>query len=308
MTVPVGFVGVFPILPTPFHSDESIDLDSYRRMVSFMADIGVNGITILGVLGEANRLIDRERETIIGTAVKAASGRIPVIVGTSHSGTRATVELSRQAADLGASGIMVTPHRENVPQEQRIYDHFASVNEAVNLPIVLQDHPGSTEVHMSLELVLRMVAELDHIACVKQEALPSPARVSALISGMGTRKVPILTGLGALYGGFELANGGSGFMTGFAFPEVLLAMVRANAEADTDRLWRIYCHYLPLIVFEGQPGVAIRKHLFHLRGLLATDRVRGPAAGISANATTQLRTTLDRIVGDADITKKLEVP
>ncbi|MEE2753114.1 MAG: dihydrodipicolinate synthase family protein, partial [Candidatus Latescibacterota bacterium] len=202
-----SFTGVYPILPTPFRNDETVDLDSYASIISFMTELGVDGVTILGVLGEANRLIDTERKAVIQTAIESAAGKIPVIVGTSHSGTRATVQLSQMAADLGASGIMVTPHREPMPIEQRIFDHFSTIGSEIDIPIVLQDHPISTQVNMSLDLVLRMVNEIETVACIKQEAVPSPARVGALIAGMSSRRLPILTGLGALYGGYELLAG-----------------------------------------------------------------------------------------------------
>ena len=306
MTKP-KFTGVYPILPTPFRDDETIDLDSYARIVRFMVDIGVDGVTILGVLGQANRLIDQERQAVIQTAVEAADGKIPVIVGTSHSGTKATVLLSGMAADLGASGIMVTPHREPTPNEQRIFDHFATVGSEIDLPIVLQDHPISTQVHMSLDLVLRLVDEIETVACVKQEAVPSPARVGALIAGMSNRRVPILTGLGALYGGFELLQGADGFMTGFAFPEVLQAMVKASASGDHDKAFAIYAKYLPLIVFEGQHGVAIRKDIFRMRGLMPASTVRKPAAGITEPARTQLEDIIRRVLGDVDITQPLQI-
>jgi len=299
------FKGVFPILPTPFREDETVDLDSYTRIVTFMRDIGVNGVTILGVLGEANRLVDAERRAITQCAVEAA-GDLPVIVGTSHSGTSATIQLSRMAADLGASGIMVTPHREPTPNEDRIFDHFATVASEVDIPIVLQDHPISTQVHMSLDLVLRMVEDIESVACIKQEAVPSPARVAALDSGM-SRRLPILTGLGALYGAFELQQGADGFMTGFAFPEVLQAMVAATEAGDLDTVFSIYTRYLPLMVFEGQPGVAVRKDIFRMRGLMSSSTVRKPAASITDNARTLLEDIISRVVGNADITTPLEI-
>ena len=229
---------VFPILPTPFRGDESVDLESYGRMVERMVGLDVSGITILGVLGEANRLTDRERTLIIECALESAAGRLPVVVGTSHSGTQAAIELSKTAEDLGAAAIMVTPHQEAVPSEAKVMAHFEAIAGACDLPIVFQDHPGSTGVHLSIELVLRIVDELETVACIKQEAVPSPPRVAALAERMD-RRVPILTGLGALYGGFELLAGADGFMTGFAFPEVLQAMVAA----DADQAWSIYCMY-----------------------------------------------------------------
>lgn len=299
------FTGVFPILPTPFREDETVDLDSYANIVKFMKEIGVDGVTILGVLGEANRLIDAERKAIIQCATEAA-GDLPVVVGTSHNGTAATVALSRMAADLGAAGVMVTPHREATPNEDRIFDHFSAIGTEVSLPIVLQDHPISTQVHMSLDLVLRMVDEIESVACIKQEAVPSPARVAALVSGM-SRRLPILTGLGALYGVFELQQGADGFMTGFAFPEVLQAMVGASAEDDHDRVFDIYRRFLPLIVFEGQPGVAVRKDIFRMRGLMQSSTVRRPAPSITDSARAQLEDVIRRVIGDADITRAIQI-
>ena len=272
-----------------------------------MAKIGVDGVTILGVLGEANRLTDAERKAIIQTATEAASGEIPVIVGASHSGTAATVQLSNMAADQGASGVMITPHREAIPNEQRIFTHFETIASEISLPIILQDHPISTQVHMSLDLVLRMVNEIESIACIKQEAVPSPARVSALIAGMTTRRLPILTGLGALYGGFELQQGADGFMTGFAFPEVLMAMVAASQASDMDRVFDIYQRFLPLMVFEGQPGVAVRKDIFRMRGLMRSSAVRAPASSITDSARTQLEDVIRRVIGDTDLSLPLEI-
>ena len=123
-TIPAGdrhdqLRGRIPILATPFRDDESLDLDSWDRLVEFMAGLGVDGITILGVLGESNRLSDHERATLIERAVATVKRRIPIIVGTSHSGTRATEHLSEMAQQLGADAVMVTPLKEPVPNDDR---------------------------------------------------------------------------------------------------------------------------------------------------------------------------------------------
>ena len=113
------FGGVIPILATPFlPDDEALDLESWQRLLEFMIGLGVDGVTILGVLGESNRLTDQERESLIGSAVAHVGQRVPVIVGTSHSGTRAAGELSRMAQDLGADAVMVTPGKEPVPERR----------------------------------------------------------------------------------------------------------------------------------------------------------------------------------------------
>ncbi|MXY51070.1 MAG: dihydrodipicolinate synthase family protein [Gammaproteobacteria bacterium] len=296
----ISFRGVFPILPTPFLPDESIDVASCGTMVRRMVEFGVDGVTILGVLGEANRLTDSERAEVIEACVEAAAGNVPVVVGASHSGTKASCELAKGAIVKGAGAVMVTPHAEAVPSDDKVRGHICAIADATDAPIVLQDHPGSTGVHMPLDLVLSMVAEVPTIACIKQEALPSPPRVAALKAKLD-RPTPILTGLGALYGAFELAAGADGFMTGFAFPEVLAAMV----EADADEAFNIHHQYLPLIVFEGQPGVAIRKEIFRRRGLIAYNTVRAPGAGLSQTAAEQLDHLLTQTFTTTDIQQRI---
>lgn len=303
----MNFTGVFPILPTPFDDGGNLDLESFERVVRFMADLGTDGVTILGVLGESNRLLDSEREQLIGCAVKAAAGRTKVIVGASHAGTQATIALCRMAQELGADAVMVAPSAEPVPNESRVFDYFQRVAQAVNIPLVAQDHPASTQVHMSLPLILRLVAEIPQIACIKEEATPTPARIASLIEGMKTRQVPILTGLGALYGFFDLENGSSGFNTGFAFPEVLIKIASEARAGNLDEAYRLYARFLPLIVFEQQPGVAIRKELFRLRGLLRCNHVRHPGAGITAPGAAQLGKLIQRVLPGSDISQPIQV-
>src|SRR5215467_7181757 len=218
------FNGVIPILATPFHDDERIDLESWERLIQFMVRIGVNGITILGVLGESNRLSDRERETLIGAAISTVDGRVPVIVGSSHTGTQAARELAQMAQDLGADAVMVAPSKEPVPNDDRIVEYYQRIADGLSIPIVLQDHPASTDVHLSPKLMLSLVRRIPAISCIKEEAVPTATKIRQLREGLDETTLPILTGLGALYASFDLQAGSNGFNTGFAFPEVLQAM------------------------------------------------------------------------------------
>lgn len=295
----LDFRGVWPILPTPFADDESLDLESLARTVRFMARVGVQGVTVLGVLGESNRLTDAEREQVVAAAVAAADG-LPVIVGASHAGTHATVELARMASARGAAAVMVAPSWEPIPSDERVRDYFLRVGDAAGLPLVLQDHPASTQVHMPVPLIARIAAEVPAVACIKEEGLPTPARIDALRRAL-PRPVPILTGLGALYGLFDLEQGSDGFNTGFAFPEVLRAMVAAAGAGDWPRVRELYRRFLPLIVFEQQPGVAVRKEIFRRRGLLASARVRHPGAALAPSSAAQLDALLAWIPGEADL-------
>ncbi len=298
------FTGVIPILATPFHDDESLDLASWQRMIEFMVGLGVDGITILGVLGESNRLSDHEREALIKSAVATVNRRIPVIVGTSYTGTAAATWLSRMAEDLGADAVMVTPAREPTPNEDRIVEYYQRIGQAIRIPIVLQDHPASTEVQMPLPLILRIVRDNPSIACIKAEAVPTAPKIRALRAGL-SRPVSILSGLGALYAPFDLAAGSDGFNTGFAFPEVLRALLDAAKADDVDRVHALYARFAALIVFEQQPGLAIRKELLRLRGLIAANRVRHPGATIAPAVAEELAALVRHTLPGVDITRPI---
>ncbi|PLX89646.1 MAG: dihydrodipicolinate synthase family protein [Desulfuromonas sp.] len=305
MNSAVNFEGVFPILVTPFMEDGQLDLESFDRLIRFMVELGVDGVTILGVLGESNRVTDRERERAVKAAVAAAGAKLPIVVGTSHRGTLATRELSQMAEELGAAAVMVTPSQEPGHNEERIYQYYRQVAEGMSLPIVVQDHPASTQVQMSVPLLLRLVEEVPQVACFKQESVPTPPKTRLLIEGMTQRKVPILTGLGALYGLFDLLSGSSGFMTGFAFPEVLMGMVKAMRGQQPEQVAAIYQRFLPLIVFEQQPGIAVRKEIFRLRGVITSSAVRHPGAGLQPFAAEQLQIILNQVLPGVDLTKPL---
>jgi 4-hydroxy-tetrahydrodipicolinate synthase len=301
------FHGVIPILATPFHEDDSLDLESFERLLRFMIALGVDGVTILGVLGESNRLTDHEREVLIQHAVRTLDHRLPIIVGASHSGTEAARYLAAMAQNLGADAVMVTPGREPVPNEQRIIETYQRIADGLAIPIVLQDHPASSEVHLPVPLILQLLKNVPAIQCIKEEAVPTALKIHQLRERMGDRPLPILTGLGALYGPFDLEAGSDGFNTGFAFPEVLMAMLDGARASDWQRVHDLYSRFAPLIVFEQQPGVAVRKEILRRRGLFTSARARHPGASISAPVARQLDGLLARTFPGADITRPVGV-
>jgi len=302
-----AFEGVIPILATPFHDDESLDLESWERLLEFMIGLGVDGVTILGVLGESNRLSDHEREALIQSAVSTVKKRVPIIVGTSHSGTQAAKYLSRMAQKLGADAVMVMPGKEPVPNDDRIVETYRRVADGLTIPIVLQDHPASSDVHLSVPLMLRLLRDVPAIQCIKEEAVPTGPKIRLLRDGMGEKRLPILTGLGALYAPFDLEAGSDGFNTGFAFPEVLKAMVTAARARDWQRVHDLYAQFAALIVLEQQPGVAIRKEILRRRGLLASARVRHPGVSAAPPVAKLLEALLARTLPGVDITRPIAV-
>lgn len=124
---------------------------------------------------------------------------------------------------------------------------------------------------------------------------------------MGERRVTLLQGLGALYAQFDLERGAHGFMTGFAFPEVLRAMVDAMATAQVERSRALFARFLPLIAYEQQPGLAIRKEVYRLRGLVASSHVRHPGGDIDPATAAELQGLLAQVLPGEDLTRPLRV-
>ena len=285
--------GVYNILSTPFSPDGALDLDSLRRLTEATVQAGVDGITILGVAGEAQKLNTSERETVIRTVMEIAGPHIPIIVGTSQDGTDLTIEASRLAVDLGAAGLMIAPPAFLQPGPG-LTEHFRRIAEAVEAPIILQDFPAVNGVTMSPRQMADLCEAVPSITTIKLEDAPTPQRTAQTLALTGDQ-ISVVGGLGGMYLLDELRRGAAGTMTGFAYPEVLVSTVNAWHKGDRQAANEVYYRALPLLIFEGQPklGVAIRKEILRRRGFIDHATVRHPGPVLDDGTAADLTETLD---------------
>ncbi len=283
------------MLVTPFDENEELDTDSIPRLVEKAREVGCKGVVALGVMGEAHRLTDREARLVAEAVVKAADG-MPVTLGTSAASTMVAIDRSREAQELGASAVMVAPPPMAKTDLEAVYAHYHRIADAVDLPIVVQDYPKTTGVHMPPEFFVRLVENIPSVRHCKIEAPPTPPKIGA-IRGLTGDRLTIFGGLGGLFLLDELARGAAGAMTGFAYPEVLVEICRHMAEGDRARAEEVFYRYLPLILFEVQEGIdlSIRKHALCHRGLMSTPRVRHPGAQASENTVKELLSHIERL-------------
>lgn len=291
----VDLKGVYNITPTPFQPGGELDLESLRRLTRFMIDLQVDGLTILGVLGEADKLTDAERDSVIATVVEAAGGRVPICVGTTHAGTDGCIAFSRQAQRLGAQAIMVAPPKLARSSDAALFRHYLAVAEAVDIPIVIQDHPASSGVFMSVEFLATIGERAAHCRYVKLEDEPTPPKITEILKASpGT---VVLGGLGGIMFIEELARGAAGTMTGFAFPEILVDIYRRHRAGDHDGACAVFDRIASLIRFENQPRInlPLRKHVYKLRGAISSDRARMPAFPVDEGTVRELHALLARL-------------
>ena len=133
-----------------------LDQASQRRVVDLFIDKGANGLTALGVTGEVARLEEHERATVLELVVKQAAGRVPVVAGTSAEGTRTCIAYTRQAKELGAAAVMVSPPRMPKLNSDAVVSHYKALADAVDLPIVVQDYPPISGFAMEPALLARI--------------------------------------------------------------------------------------------------------------------------------------------------------
>jgi 4-hydroxy-tetrahydrodipicolinate synthase len=291
--------GVYTVVPTPFDDAGKLDVESLRRLVEFLVDAGVDGLVVLGVMGEAPKLLTGERAAVIEAALDAARG-CPVVVGASHPSVAGARSLTAAAAASGAAAVLMAPPRlDRMADDDAFVAFFTEVAEGAEgerVPIVLQDHPGSTGVQLSPALIGRLAREIGGLTAVKLEDPPTPVKVSR-IREQAPEDFMIFGGLGGVFLLEELGRGASGTMTGFAFPEVLLQIHRDHARGARDEAADRFYRYLPLIRFEFQEaiGLAIRKRIYRLRGLIASEHLRAPATPLDAETFEELDDLLRRL-------------
>ena len=292
--------GVFPIAPTPFHPDGALDLPSIDRLAAHWVAAGVDGATVLGIMGEAPKLTPDEALQVAARYIQAMPG-LPVIVGVSSPGFAAMRALAHASMDRGAAGVMIAPP-PHLRTDDEILSYFAGAAEAIgpNVPWVLQDYPLTLTVVMTPAVIRRIVTDNPGCVMLKHEDWPGLEKITALCAWQrdGTlRPLSILCGNGALFLDFEMERGADGAMTGYAFPELLIDVVRMQAAGQRDAAHDLFDAHLPLLRYEQQAriGLAVRKWVLMRRGLIASDAQRKPGPGISAAAKAEVEYLLGRL-------------
>ena len=288
--------GVYNITPTPFHDDGTLDHESLKKLTRFTRDKGVDGMTILGVLGEADKLTERERDEVIVATIETAGPSFPICVGTTHAGTDGCIAYSRRAQELGAAALMIAPPKLARTNDAALRKHYLAVAAAVDIPVVVQDFPPAVGgITMSIELIAGLAAASPKLVHLKLEDDPSPMKVSQILAA--NPNVKIFGGLGGMMFLEELRHGAMGTMTGFGFPEILVEIHRRWSSGDRDGATEVFYKYVPLIRFENQPRInlALRKHIYHRRGAIASPRVRDPHTPVDPGTLEDLDDLMKRL-------------
>ena len=271
--------GVFPVVPTTFDASGELDLESQKRCVDFMIDAGSDGLCILANFSEQFSLTDDERDRIARVVLEHVAGRVPVIVTTTHYGSRVCAARSRRAQDLGAAMVMVMPPYHGATLrvgEAGIFDFYRAVSDAIDIPIMIQDAPVSGTV-LSAAFLARMAREIEHVAYFKIETAGAASKLRELIALGGAAIEGPWDGEEAITLLADLDAGATGAMTGGAYPDGIRTIIDPHRAGDREAAVAAYARWLPLINFENrQGGILTAKALMQAGGVIACDAPRAP--------------------------------
>ena len=271
--------GILPVAPTPFHADGRVDEEGMRRVIDCMIDQGVDAICILANYSEQFLLSDDERALLMRLSLEHTADRVPVIVTVSHFSTGIATARAKSAEAMGAAMVMMMPpyHGSGLfPAPQGIFEHFQTVNDAITIPIMVQDAPLSG-VALSVDLLAKLARELENVSYFKMECPFAADKLAALIEAAGDHIEGPFDGEEAVTLLADLDAGCTGSMTSALFPEKIRPIVTRYAEGDKSGALEQWQKCLPLINHENrQCGLRATKAVFAAGGVIRSDAVRHP--------------------------------
>lgn len=280
------FKGVFVAVVTPFKNGK-IDEEALRGLIDFQTAGGVDGIVPCGTTGESATLNHEEHDQVIRIAVDACKGKASVLAGTGSNSTQEAIQLSRNAKNAGADGLLqITPYY-NKPNQEGLYHHFSSIADAVDLPIVLYNVPSRTSVNMVPETVVRL-AKIEKIVGIK-EASGSLQAISKIIDNCG-KDFTVLSGDDPLLWPI-LAIGGKGVIsvTANILPAKVAALCKAAAIGDIAEARSLHYELMDIndSLFIDTNPIPVKAAL-HLMGKIENE-LRGPLIELSKDTLERLK-------------------
>jgi 4-hydroxy-tetrahydrodipicolinate synthase len=284
--------GVYPAATTQFDAALELDLRATQAVQTALLRDGVQGLVLLGTVGEGNSLSAAEKRTVLRGAVEVTEGRAPIIVGVSEFTTATAVAFVRDAERIGASGFMLLPGMVYVPTAAELEHHFRTVAAATGLPIMLYNNPPAYRVNIEIATLARL-ADVPNIVSIKESA-PDPRRFTDLFNALGERFV-LFAGLDDVV--FEaLTLGARGWVSGLAnvFPAESLALYAALQAGDLERARRIYRWFMPLLHLDAEHDLVQSIKLAEQLLGRGSERVRPPRLPLAGERRAQVTALVEK--------------
>ena len=280
-----NFTGCWPVAPTPFKENEDLDLEGMKRVLDCMIDQKVDGICILANYSEQFLLSDDEREILTKLCIEHVAGKVPIIVTVSHFSTDIAFKRAKLAKDVGANMVMMMPPYHGAllkGNANQTFEQFRKVSEA-GITIMVQDAPLSG-VDLSVDLLVKMAKEIEHVKCFKIECAQAANKLRALIDKGGSAIEGPFDGEEGITLFADLEAGAKGNMSSAMLPDLIGPLVKSYITGNKKEAENEYNRVLPLINYENrQCGFRATKTVFKEGGVIKSDVCRHPIPSLDKN-------------------------
>ena len=280
-----NFTGCWPVAPTPFKENEDLDLEGMKRVLDCMIDQKVDGICILANYSEQFLLSDDEREILTKLCIEHVAGKVPIIVTVSHFSTDIAFKRAKLAKDVGANMVMMMPPYHGAllkGNANQTFEQFRKVSEA-GITIMVQDAPLSG-VDLSVDLLVKMAKEIEHVKCFKIECAQAANKLRALINKGGSAIEGPFDGEEGITLFADLEAGAKGNMSSAMLPDLIGPLVKNYITGNKKEAENEYNRVLPLINYENrQCGFRATKTVFKEGGVIKSDICRHPIPNLDEN-------------------------
>ena len=269
--------GVFPVVPTPFTADGSIDPSALQPLIEFVIASGANGLVYPGMASEVETLSPEERLTLVQAVGAALNGRLPFIVGASDADPGRVAARAEEGRAVGACAAMIMAPAHCGRDIAAHIAFYSTVAANTSLPLMLQNAPSPMGAGLNPAEVAEIAKAVSQIRIVKEETLPCGQNITKIQTLAGHDLDCVFGGAGARYLMDELARGAAGTMPAVEMTDVHVKIVNSWRDGDTHLARQLYSRTLPLLLFQPIFRVHLTKAVLAARGLLSSRFVR--AAG-----------------------------
>ncbi|MBT3346215.1 MAG: dihydrodipicolinate synthase family protein [Gemmatimonadetes bacterium] len=277
--------GVFPILATCFGADGAIDYGSQERLIEFCIEGGVHGLVTLANASEGHLMSDVEKQELLSFVLQRVEGRVPVIVTVNHPSALHAGQAAAHAEGEGASAVMALPpffgRWRAGPGE--IVAHFGALDEAVSIPIVLQDHALS-DIQMSTDFIVDLARRCQHLTHVKLESGNIIHKARSFGEAIGGPLTGVFGGNSGIFLPEEMEAGCCGTMPACYMPDVFRRTWDLIQAGHADQALDFFAPFSRLAAYEKEvSNRCVWKRLLVERGVIASDAVREPTPGFATD-------------------------
>ncbi len=283
--------GCIPILCTPFHDDLSIDVQSIGSQVDWAIAEGAAGVSTLALASEGYKLTEAEREVVARAVIESVDQRVPVVVSADGSGHAIAIDRAVRAAEWGADALMVLPPSFVKPDRRSLFDYYATIGRAVDIPVMIQDAPQLTGVAMGPTLWAELANDVPTIRYVKAEGTPQGVTISETLR-LGAGKLAMFCGWGGLGALDAFERGAIGSMPAVNFTRMFAEVQKLYDSRDVLTATERFNAELPFSLWAMQSldfSVTSAKHELLDLGVITSSALREPVQILDETSHSQLK-------------------